>query len=143
MMTAADFFNLTQQFQKTYERLLGCTAESCGVSRIELDILLFLRNNPGCDTAHDIVRIRRIAKSHVSKAVELLCRRGYLSAETDKTDRRIVRLRLLPAAEEIVKAGKKTQQAFVREILRGISDEELQTMRHVLEQMNRNIQTTP
>ena len=106
-MTAADFFNLTQQFQKTYERLLGCTAESCGVSRIELDILLFLRNNPGCDTAHDIVRIRRIAKSHVSKAVELLCRRGYLSAETDKTDRRIVRLRLLPAAEETVKAGKK------------------------------------
>lgn len=142
-MTAADFFNLTQQFQKTYERLLGCTAESCGVSRIELDILLFLRNNPGCDTAHDIVRIRRIAKSHVSKAVELLYRRGYLSAETDKADRRIVRLKLLPAAAETVNAGKKAQQTFVREILRGIPEEELQTLRHVLEQINHNVQTMP
>lgn len=142
-MTAADFFNLTQQFQKPYDRLLSCTAESCGVSRIELDVLLFLQNNPGLDTAHDIVRVRGIAKSHVSKAVELLYRRGYLSAETDKADRRIVRLKLLPAATETVNAGKKAQQTFVREILRGIPEEELQTLRHVLEQINHNVQTMP
>ena len=139
MMNAAEFFTLAQQFQKPYEKLLGRIADSCGISRIELDILLFLHNNPQFDTAHDIVQVRGIAKSHVSKAVELLYIRGFLDAEVDKNDRRVVRLKLLPAADPAIHAGKKAQQSFVQSIFSGVSENDLNALQRVLEQINQNL----
>ena len=41
-----------------------CTAYK--LTRMELDILLFLANNPCYDTATDIIEIRYLAKSQVS-----------------------------------------------------------------------------
>ena len=67
-------------------------AEEWGLSRAEVDVLLFLQNNPGCNTAREVVELRGMAKSGVSKAVDALVRRGYLAAAPDGRDRRVVRL---------------------------------------------------
>ena len=45
---------------------------------MELDVLLFLGNNPDCDTASDMVQLRQLTKSHVSKAVEHLTALGLI-----------------------------------------------------------------
>ena len=52
-----------------------CVGEICvwhGITRMELDILLFLANNPCFDTATEIVEIRYLSKSQVSSSVKLL-----------------------------------------------------------------------
>lgn len=43
------------------------------LSAAEVDILLFLANNSQFDLATDIVRVRKMQKSHVSLAVNGLC----------------------------------------------------------------------
>ena len=46
-----------------------CTKEVCqnyDLTQMEFDILMFLANNPQFDTAAEIVRIRKLTKSHVS-----------------------------------------------------------------------------
>ena len=48
------------------------------LSAAEVDILLFLANNSQFDLATDIVRVRKMQKSHVSLAVNGLCEKGYL-----------------------------------------------------------------
>ena len=58
------------------------------LSAAEVDILLFLANNSQFDLATDIVRVRKMQKSHVSLAVNGLCEKGYLRKEGDTADRK-------------------------------------------------------
>ena len=48
---------------------------------MELDILLFLANNPSFDTATDIIEVRYLSKSQVSFSIKLLEQWGYLRKE--------------------------------------------------------------
>ena len=109
------------------------------MTKAEADVLLFLYNNPGYDTARDIVEIRHIAKSYVSKAVELLIQKECLAAEEDGKDRRVVRLRLLPGASGVIGEGKAAQKAVTDAVRRGIEESDLKVFEKVLKQMCGNI----
>ena len=63
------------------------------LSAAEVDVLLFLANNSQFDLAVDIVRVRKMQKSHVSLAVNKLCEKGYIQKELSALDR-IARERL-------------------------------------------------
>ena len=54
------------------------------LSAAEVDVLLFLANNSQFDLAVDIVRVRKMQKSHVSLAVNKLCEKGYIQKETEE-----------------------------------------------------------
>ncbi|WP_152333690.1 MarR family transcriptional regulator, partial [Clostridium sp. ATCC 29733] len=76
MFSSTDALKVGQAFARGYNRALGGMAEEWGLSRAEVDVLLFLQNNPGCNTAREVVELRGMAKSGVSKAVDALVRRG-------------------------------------------------------------------
>ena len=73
------------------------------LSAAEVDVLLFLANNSQFDLAVDIVRVRKMQKSHVSLAVNKLCEKGYIQKETDAADRKKVHLKLEESASEIIR----------------------------------------
>ena len=58
--------------KKLYGRMLEPVCRLYVLTRMELDILLFLANNPGYDTAADMVERRQLAKSQVSSSVAQL-----------------------------------------------------------------------
>lgn len=58
------------------------------LSAAEVDVLLFLANNSQFDLAVDIVRVRKMQKSHVSLAVNKLCEKDTFKK---KQMRRIAR----------------------------------------------------
>lgn len=80
----------------------------------EVDVLLFLANNSQFDLAVDIVRVRKMQKSHVSLAVNKLCEKGYIQKETDAADRKKVHLKLEESASEIIRFGQDCQRAVWR-----------------------------
>ena len=82
------------------------------LSAAEVDILLFLANNSQFDLATDIVRVRKMQKSHVSLAVNGLCEKGYLRKEGDMADRKKVHLKLEPAAAECVCYGTEHTEVY-------------------------------
>ena len=59
-----------------YSEFVSPVCAKYGLTRIELDILLFLANNTRYDTATDIVEVRFLAKSQVSAAIKNLEARG-------------------------------------------------------------------
>lgn len=130
----------SRQLGRLYDRQLGPVAAAHSMTRMELDVLLFLANNPECDTARDIVELRCIAKSYVSKAIDALYRRGLLTARTDARDRRAVHLSLQPAAAGAVRAGRAAQEVFFRTVMRGVSEADAQRLTAVLTQMLQNVQ---
>ena len=87
------YFDSLHQAQKAYARILEPVCVQWNTTRNELDILLFLFNNPGLDRAADIVNHRGITKSHVSLSVATLEARGLLLRRADPADKRIIHLR--------------------------------------------------
>ena len=95
------------------------------LSAAEVDVLLFLANNSQFDLAVDIVRVRKMQKSHVSLAVNKLCEKGYIQKETDAADRKKVHLKLEESASEIIRFGRNFQrrQGRISQIMRADSEE--------------------
>ena len=68
-----------QHYKKYHAARFEAASVQYGLNQLEIDILLFLHNNPDCRTASDICRYRGLAKSNVSAAVERLRVRGVLT----------------------------------------------------------------
>ena len=77
-----------------YSEFVSPVCAKYGLTRIELDILLFLANNTRYDTATDIVEVRFLAKSQVSAAIKNLEARGCLRREYQLENRKTAHLRL-------------------------------------------------
>lgn len=124
--------------KRRYAREMAPVLDKWQLNSMEADVLLFLGNNPGYDTASDMVQLRQLTKSHVSKAVESLTAKGLLAQERDKINRRRVHLLLLPAALPILEEGQQAQQRFVDALTRGFSPEDKAAMQRMLETIVRN-----
>ena len=69
--TTEMFMGLRSLF-RLYDKMLKKVCTEHDLTVIEADIISFLQNNPGKDTAADIVELRGLSKGAVSKAVECL-----------------------------------------------------------------------
>ena len=105
---------------------------------MELDVLLFLGNNPDCDTASDMVQLRQLTKSHVSKAVERLTALGLVLQQRDEMNRRRIHLKLAEAAEPILRDGREAQKRFVEVLTHGLNDEDKAAADRILTVMMKN-----
>ena len=133
------YFDVMTRAQKGYSRYLEPVCREWGLTRNELDVILFLANNPALDRAVDIVTHRGLSKSHVSLSVSTLESRGLLLRREDPSDRRTVHLKLLPEALQAADAGRKAQRAFFDRIHAGISPEEMAVWRTMGEKISQNI----
>ena len=109
---------------KLYEKMFSQVREQYGMTQTEADILAFLKNNPGLDTASDIVNYRMIPKANVSCAAEMLMRRGLIRRRTDEKDRRRIHLELTPGACGAAEEIQRAQNRFMETLFAGFSQEE-------------------
>ena len=106
---------------------------------MELDILLFLANNPCFDTATDIIEVRYLSKSQVSSSIKLLEQCGYLRKEYLECNRKTAHLRICKEAGDIIHDGQAAQEEFISIMLDGFSQEEITGMRQYNDRILRNI----
>ena len=119
-----------------------CVEEVCemhNITRMELDILLFLANNPCFDTATDIIEVRYLSKSQVSSSIKLLEQCGYLRKEYLECNRKTAHLRICEGAMDIIRDGQAAQEKFISIMLDGFSQEEIDSMKQYNDQIQRNI----
>lgn len=119
-----------------------CVGEICvkhDITRMELDILLFLANNPHFDTAKEIIEVRYLSKSQVSSSIKLLEERGLLKKEYTGGNRKTAHLVLCEEASAIIEDGRAAQEKFLAVILHGFTAEELECMKQHTDRMKKNI----
>ena len=134
-----ELLDLRQALMRAYDHCLTPVQAASGLNRTELDVLLFLANNPECDTAAQIIRKRAFTKSHVSMSVRSLEERGLLTGEYYGTDRRTIHLKLTDAAASMVSDGKNVQKRAAEIICRGFSPEEHRMLFEFMNRINSNI----
>lgn len=133
------FFTRSQGLHKLYGRMMTPLLEQYGLTRMELDILLFLANNPEHDTARDMVELRHLAKSHVSVGVDSLVRRGLLERCFREGNRKMIHLRLRDGAGEIVAAGREAQRRYGETLFQGFTGDERARLMAMLDRIGDNV----
>ena len=140
LITEFNYFDTMARAQKGYARLLEPICKKWDLTRNELDVMLFLANNPDFDRAVDVVQNRGLAKSHVSMSVANLESRGLLERIPDPADRRTVHLKLTDKGQEIADVGCRRQKQFLDYLHQGVTQEQLDMMRLFAQRVYENIQ---
>lgn len=129
-----------QHYKKYYSAQFEGAAAAYGLNQLEIDILLFLHNNPELCTASDICRYRGLAKSNVSAAVERLRSRGVLEVLPAPDNRRQRILRFTGAACPMAEALAEIQRRTLEPLFDGFTAAEQQALQEYLCRMDANIQ---
>lgn len=135
----ANYLDILGKSLKSYAKQLEPVCKKWNLTRNELDVILFLYNNPEFDRASDIVSRRGIAKSHVSMSVASLEERSLLEKCFSENDRRISHLKLTEAAIEIAAEGKAAQQAFFEILFGNISKSEMEILDSITGKVSQNL----
>lgn len=135
----ARIFDILAKSRKHYGKQFESICKEWKLTRNEMDVLLFLHNNPWFDRAADIVSLRGIAKSHVSLSVKNLEHRGLLERRFEPADRRTVHLVLTEQGQAIAGEGCQAQRRFFTALYDGITEEEFAQWKHTVQKICGNI----
>lgn len=138
-MKTNHFLEYARKMTQAYEKVSKPLCNEIGMPQTAFDILMFLANNPSCNTAGDIVEIRRLKANLVSINVDKLVKEGFLIRKDDAADRRRVILVCTKKADPVIQKGRKMQKQLYEQILSGISQKELDSMHATMEKMIKNI----
>ncbi len=138
-MLPTNLWDVQPSFRSLYGMCVEPVCQDCSITRTELDILLFLANNPKYDTAAEISEIRYLAKSHVSTSLKSLEQNGYIVKFSEGNDKRRIHLRLTKKADAVIREGRTRQSAFANIVMDGFDMEERQQLYSFLTRMKENI----
>lgn len=138
-MNIDDFLSFRQIAMQVYRTGFEGLIKKSGLTQMEIDILLFLGNNPKYDTARSIVEIRHLTKSHVSSSIDSLVKRGLLIRQNDPSNQKLIHLKLTSEANSLFAEGRLVQQYFFTALLDGISPQEQRMLTEIFEKMNQNL----
>ena len=139
MKTASQLYAALRRFQDAYAAALRPLCERTGMAQGAVDILLFLANNPGLDTARDICTYRKLKPGIVSFHVDNLVRGGYLLRTRDPGDRRRCRLVCTDKAAPIIARGQALQEQFAAQMSAGLAPDALETFQQCLTAFAQNL----
>ena len=132
------FWDQHKTITSCYEMLARKVCEEYSLTQMEYDILMFLHNNPLHNTAAEIVRIRKSTKSHVSTSLKELEGKGLIERIPGADNKKHIEIVLLEKAEPIIENGIKAQREFAKQVLSGLSEEEMRTCKAVFNKICRN-----
>ena len=135
-----DLWDGLSLFKKIYDQSLEPVCKKYQLTRMELDILLFLANNPGYDTAKDIIERRRLTKSHVSMSLKDLERRDLVQKEYYPGNQKTAHLKLSSASIQMVAVGQQDLKNFFLKVFRDFYPEDVIRMEDYFERMRKNMQ---
>lgn len=140
LLTASAMFANAARFSDAYHAALSPLCAETGLPPAAADILLFLANNPGCETAGAICRMRGLKPAIVSFHIDRLVGEGFLQRQPVPGDRRKTALVLTAQAQPIVAEGRELQRAFADRLAEGLSAEDLAHFRRCVAIFDRNIE---
>ena len=104
-MFPSELLTANKKIMHVYESFCTPLCKKYQLNQSDLDLILFIANNPMYNTAKDVCEIRGIKKGIVSVTTERLVQSGYLIRKNDIHDRRIQRLCLTEKCQPIIAAG--------------------------------------
>lgn len=131
-----EYLSLGKSF---YRNCFDVVCKKYSMSRAELDILIFLHENPECDTAKDITEKRGIAKSNVSTAIRNLTEQNYIEGYHKGENRRSIHLKMLDKCKPVIEDINEARKNFDDVVFGGFDENELEMITTFFYRLTDNI----
>jgi DNA-binding MarR family transcriptional regulator len=135
-----DLISRMANVQKEYWNYCYEAVGDPSLKMTEVICMMFLHRKFG-DTAGGIAKKYLVSASLISKSVESLRKKGLLVSERDEADSRVWHLRLTEKAQPVTEKLSAAHEFYVGTLLRGVSEEELETLGGVAEKFRENLET--
>ena len=132
------FWDQHKTITSYYELLARNVCDTYDLTQMEYDILMFLHDNPQFNTAADIVKVRKSTKSHVSISLKDLKTKRLIDRIQSPNNKKRIEIVLLDDAIPIIDAGKNAQKQFARNVLNGLTEEEMRMCIQVFQKICSN-----
>lgn len=119
------YFN---QIRRVYATELNLRFSDENFSPNEISILLLLSNNQSINTSSQLCLVLGVSKGLVSRSIDSLTEKGYVTCVQDSSDKRVMRIRLTEDALPITRRLREEVTNINKEILSDISEEEISQM---------------
>lgn len=133
------FMNFMNHLEKDYQKIVNELSEEFRLKPVQIDILLFLANNPEYKTAQAIVGVRKIAKSHASLAIKELCDQGYLEKVINPNNKKENLLMILEKSNTVINNGQNRQMDFFEKVFKGLNSNQLTQLNRSISIMTSNL----
>lgn len=138
MATPEELDHRLHEFMRAHRQGMQKFFSGCGMFNGHPFMLFLIRRTPGITPAQ-LAKQMEIAPATATISVKRMEAAGLLRRLPDEHDRRVVHLTLTPAGEEMDDLCRKGQQFTAETLFTGFSAEELDTLRDMLERMQKNL----
>lgn len=139
-MELSEFWDFALTAEQVYADYRKQIMEKFSLTAAETDIIMFLANNPGFDTAAQIAKIRKIPKSQISVSVNSLTERSLLTGCYHHGNKKSIHLKLTESAMPIITYGHQVQAAFGKRLFKDFSPKETAEFQRLQRKIANNIQ---
>jgi DNA-binding MarR family transcriptional regulator len=109
------------------------------LKKVEIEVLFFLSKCGNENTPTDITRRLNLNRGHVSQAIDLLLKRQLIAAVADVQDRRCMHYTITTNAVAIIDEIANVKKRMDEQILKDISEKELELYKKISDKMIKNI----
>jgi DNA-binding MarR family transcriptional regulator len=115
-------------------------AEATGqfdISVEQFHVLRFVRR--GTNSISDLATAKNISRPAISQAVDVLVNKGLLTRTQSSEDRRFVELTLTESGNALLDTVFKETRAWMKDLMSGLSTEELDTIANAMESLKKTL----
>lgn len=129
-------FKINRQLKHAMSR----NTKLSNLTLIQLETLVFIKNNPDVQM-NMISEYFSITNPSATSLLNKLASLGFVTRESDKEDRRVVRISLTKRGTMILEEGLKRKNEHISAILRHIPDEEKKNMLLIMTNLTKRLET--
>ena len=133
-----DVLTVVYKYKKLYEKNCQALMKKYDLKVADIDILYYVSRSGHRDLARDIVD-EGMSKANVSKAVEHLHSKGYVTLQEDGEDRRCIHIKPTESAVPIILEIEVIRSGMAKTLSKGIAPEDREIVTRVMRQLCENI----
>jgi DNA-binding MarR family transcriptional regulator len=126
-------------FKRLLDAQFDAIKKKHGLKKVEIEVLFFLSKCGDEDTPTDISRRLNLNRGHVSQAIDSLLKKQLIDARADEADRRCIHYGVTAEAEDIIGEITEAKEQMDRQVLKGITEEELEIYQNIWKKIVSNI----
>lgn len=138
-LTFGQILKRYSQFREAYCKVCLQSLKNETFSPNEMNILVFLTNNPQINTQKELTVMLSVSKALICRSSESLEKKGYIQVVPDENDRRKVHLLVTKQAEPFIMKLQENMELFSRQVMDKIDPDEMRIYTKVFLQIQDEI----
>ena len=132
---------LLEEVPRSLRKQFDGRVQAQGLGRTQWRILAYLLRDPGMSQI-ELARCLELERMTIGLALDKMEKAGLVERRRSHEDRRVQLVYALPKARDLLPELRQEADASYAELLRGLSDDQIEQFRTTLEAMARNLRVT-